>query len=178
MGLDMFLYRKTYVQGFDTEKQDIVTQIKVVDKQNKYNINPNKIVYITEEIGYWRKANAIHNFFIKECHKDDNGEPFRVPLGILRNLYERCKLILKDNVTEEEQIYQSVDGDEKIRKVKSLKSDTLAKSLLPTTSGFFFGSTEYDDSYVYSLEKTIEILEPIINGPNADNSDYIYEASW
>jgi uncharacterized protein YnzC (UPF0291/DUF896 family) len=44
MGLDMYLYRKTYVQSFDAEKKDIVTQVKVVDKQNKYGINPDKRV--------------------------------------------------------------------------------------------------------------------------------------
>ena len=100
MGLDMYLYRKTYVQSFDEEKKDIVTQVKVVDEKNKYGINPDKVVYITEEVGYWRKANEIHNFFITQTGKEDNCEPIRIPIGILRNLYERCKAILKDNTKE------------------------------------------------------------------------------
>ena len=177
MGLDMYLYRKTYVQSFDAEKKDIVTQVKVVDKKNKYGINPDKVVYITEEVGYWRKANAIHNFFITQTGKEDNCEPIRIPIGILRNLYERCKTILKDNTQEKEEIYQDLEGNEKARMVKVLKDDTKAKELLPTCEGFFFGSTEYDEWYVDDLERTIEILEPLINSEDGW-SEIIYEASW
>ena len=165
MGLDMYLYRKTYVQSFDAEKKDIVTQVKVVDKQNKYGINSDKVVYITEEVGYWRKANEIHNFFIKQTGKEDNCEPIRIPIGILRNLYERCKAILK------------VKGEEKVHTVKVLKDDTKAKELLPTCDGFCFGSMAYDNWYVDDLERTIKILEPLINSEDGW-SEFIYEASW
>lgn len=177
MGLDMYLYRKTYVQSFDAEKKDIVTQVKVVDKQNKYGINPDKVVYITEEVGYWRKANQIHNFFIKQTGKEDNCEPIRIPIGILRNLYERCKAILKDNTQEKEEIYQDLKGEEKVRTVKVLKDDTKAKELLPTCDGPFFGSMAYGEWYVEDLERTIEILEPLINSEDGW-SEFIYEASW
>lgn len=177
MGLDMYLYRKTYVQSFDAEKKDIVTQVKVVDKQKKYGINPDKVVYITEEVGYWRKANAIHNFFITQTRKEDNCEPIRIPIGILRNLYERCKAILKDNTQEKEEIYQDLKGNEKVRTVKVLKDDTKAKELLPTCEGFFFGPTSYGEWYVDDLERTIEILEPLINSEDGW-SEIIYEASW
>ena len=177
MGLDMYLYQKTYVQSFHAEKKDIVTQVKAVDKQKKYGINPDKGVFITEEVGYWRKANAIHNFFITQTGKEDNCEPIRIPIAILRNLYERCKAILKDNTQEKEEIYQDLKGNEKARMVKVLKDDTKAKELLPTCEGFFFGSTEYDEWYVDDLERTIEILEPLINSEDGW-SEFVYEASW
>ena len=84
---------------------------------------------------------------------------------------------MKDNTQEKEEIYQDFEGKEKVRMVKVLKDDTKAKELLPTCEGFFFGSTEYDEWYVDDLERTIEILEPLINSEDKW-SDFIYEASW
>jgi hypothetical protein len=59
MGLDMYLNRKTYiglgvkahVQLFKVEKDDVLVPMP---------FNDSKVKYIEEEVGYWRKANAIH----------------------------------------------------------------------------------------------------------------------
>ena len=51
--------------------------------------------------------------------------------------------------------------------------ETKCTSLLPTQSGFFFGSTEIDDYYYQDLEETIRI----INSLNP-NGDYYYQSSW
>ena len=61
MGLDMNLYRKTYVKRWDhipAEKQFSVS-VKMGNKKYE-NIDSDKISYIEEEIAYWRKANQIH----------------------------------------------------------------------------------------------------------------------
>jgi hypothetical protein len=51
----------------------------------------------------------------------------------------------------------------------------LAEELLPSHSGFFFGSTEYDEWYFKDLTRTVEIIDRCL----ASKFDYFeYQASW
>ena len=52
----------------------------------------------------------------------------------------------------------------------------VAAALLPTTSGFFFGGTDYDDGYLQDLRDTIEIIDRALALP--DCWDFEYHASW
>ena len=116
-------------------------------------------------VGYWRKANAIHNWFLENCAARDKWadpiddcRPIEVPVEKLEELLDDCKKVLEDK--------------------------SLATELLPTTDGFFFGSTEYDDWYFDDIEDTIDIIEPIIKFMKhmLKIKDYtwsiIYQASW
>lgn len=64
MGLDMYLYKRTYVENNDVEVLDTDTH-----ERKTYN----KVSYIIQEAMYWRKANAIHQWFVKNIQdgKDD-----------------------------------------------------------------------------------------------------------
>ena len=68
-------------------------------------------------------------------------------------------------------------GFDSIYRRKILKDPRIAKELLPTCDGFFFGSTDYDEWYVQDLEDTIKVLEEILSEDD-DDYDYYYEASW
>ena len=67
---------------------------------------------------------------------------------------------------------------------KVLADHSLAQSLLPTQSGFFFGSTDYGEWYYADIEDTIKIIEPVLKFAEhkLKNKEYvwkvIYEASW
>lgn len=50
-------------------------------------------------------------------------------------------------------------------------------SILPPERGFFFGSYEYDEWYVYDLCHTIAMLTSALNEWD-DNYRYVYQASW
>ena len=102
-----------------------------------------------EEVGYWRKANAIHGWFVRNVQNnvDDCGD-YTVTKDQLRNLLMACELVLHDPV--------------------------MSSTYLPTTSGFFFGNTDYDQWYLNSLESTIEIIKPLID----DQDEYYYSSSW
>lgn len=117
------------------------------------------------KVGYWRKANAIHSWFLENCAaKDpfdnpiDDCRPIEIPLEKLEELLDTCKEVLEDH--------------------------SLAKKLLPTEDGFFFGSTEYDEYYFNNIKDTIDIIEPVIKFMNhmLEIKDYtwdvIYQASW
>jgi hypothetical protein len=60
---------------------------------------------------------------------------------------------------------------------KTIEDSTSAQVLLPTTEGFFFGGTDYDESYYDDLKSTVEQLEPEL--ASADKfASYEYHASW
>ena len=64
----MYLYKKTYVQNWEhtsPEKKHTIS-IKKGGKVRK-DIKPERICYITEQIAYWRKFNALHGWFIENC---------------------------------------------------------------------------------------------------------------
>lgn len=103
------------------------------------------------EVAYWRKANAIHEWFVQTFQAGVDECQFSDPIGRegLAGLVERCKRILA--------------GED-------------PSTLLPSKPGFFFGGTDYDESYRRDLEDTIAQLTPLIAERNTDV--FIYHASW
>lgn len=100
---------------------------------------------------YWRKANAIHNFFVSICQdgNDDQREAY-VTFEVLKDLMERCDAILK---TVEK------DDDNNVVGI----NEELCEDTLPTKSGFFFGDTSYDEWYVGDLEYTSKLLHAMFD---------------
>ena len=169
MGLDMYLeirkseYRSKY-------SKDKGSRIKLEYPKDITEFIPDltdlRISRQTNyEVGYWRKANQIHNWFMQNCaNRDeydnpiDDCRPVEITVDKLEALLDTCKKVLADH--------------------------SLAGSLLPTTDGFFFGSTEYDDYYFGELEQTVEIIEPVLKFAKhkLEIKDYAwevyYQASW
>lgn len=133
MGLDMFLYGVKYHSEYDKNE----------DNDKSYYV-------MTEEI-YWRKANQIHNWFVRECQDGvDNCAMYYVSKNDLKYLMEICKQVLEEK--------------------------SLARLLLPTRSGFFFGSTEYDEFYYNDLKFTADEIERLLNEDKYEY--YKYTSSW
>jgi len=150
MGLDMYLHKKTYVKYWE-HNGDNNYEVKVTKAGQPTNIDPKKVSYIVEEVGYWRKANQIHSWFVENVQRgvDDCGS-YYVSKESLEELLDLCK------------------------KVKA--NPAKCEELLPSASGFFFGNTDYDEWYYGDIEKTIQIIEDILANDNHD--DYEYHASW
>jgi len=153
MGLDMYLYKKTFLwtgEYIREEKRDevIVTQ----GGKPHPTIKLDKIKEIVEEVGYWRKANHIHRWFVDNVQNgQDDCRSYEVNYEQLRDLLNVCEDVLDDH--------------------------TKAEQLLPTTSGFFFGGTEYNEYYFEQVQNTYDILMSIVSAPDAD-TDYTYQSSW
>ena len=150
MGLDMYLSKKTYVKQWDHDSPEEKYEV-VVTKGGKPvdGIKANRVTYIEEEVGYWRKANQIHSWFVDNIQNSiDNCADYHVTTRDLEKLLDICKKIDADN--------------------------SLAEELLPTASGFFFGPTEYDEHYYHDIKETIEILEEAIK----DGGEFVYSSSW
>ena len=111
---------------------------------------------LSEEVGYWRKANAIHRWFVENVQNgvDDCGR-YNVSKEQLEELLENCKEVIKNHLNEEDDY-----------------------SILPTEDGFFFGSTEYDEWYYEDISSTIKILEKVLAETDFENYQITYQSSW
>ena len=119
------------------------------DKEHKYG-RPS----IMEQVGYWRKANAIHLWFVKNVQdgEDDCYYHREITKADLEELKDVCNEVLCD--------------------------PDIADSVLPTTAGFFFGSTEYDEWYVRDLKTTIDIINEVIETTDFEKEMIYYVSSW
>lgn len=151
MGLDMYLEARRNLWSFyedDMRKADLVASVfPELD-------DIGKIDSVGVELMYWRKANAIHKWFVDNVQdgRDECQRTF-VEREKLQHLYNIIEQVLKDNTIE------------------------TAKDLLPTESGFFFGGTDYDRLYWESLEETKQKLEKIL-AMDLDKWDIYYQSSW
>lgn len=59
-----------------------------------------------------------------------------------------------------------------------IEDPTTAMKLLPSQSGFFFGSTEYDQWYMYDIDFTIEKILEVLRTTDFDNEIVFYSSSW
>ena len=174
MGLDMYLTKKTYI-GAHYEHRKVTGSIDIKIDNKKIDIDFNKVSEITEQVGYWRKANHIHNWFVQEVQDNiDECQESWVPTEKLQELLSLCQDIyiqLDDNNMEDiEKIDEYSKKKYTIREFKN--KDDILKSL-PPTCGFFFGSYHIDKWYKQDIKDTIDILEPIKN-----SDDIYYQASW
>ena len=153
MGLDMYLNKKTYVKRWNHTPDHSVYNI-TIDRERGHGINMERITFIEEELMYWRKANHIHKFFIDRCAEgEDNCQEIYIGDGVIGDLIERLKKVVK------------------------AKDDKVSAELLPTGSGFFFGSTEFDEYYYEECERTLNELSDLIDNGDTD-CDLYYQASW
>ncbi len=187
MGLDMHLSRRTYVKKWDHQKPEEQIDVKVT-KGGKplVGVNAEKVSYIIEEVGYWRKANQIHSWFVENTQDghDNNGEESHVSTKKLQELLDICKRVLAASVLVDGKIVNGYMFDGKERKPiledgKQIADSSLAQELLPTVSGFFFGSTGYDQYYILDLESTVEIIEQVLKDEKEGaTGDIYYRSSW
>jgi hypothetical protein len=156
MGLDMYLRANEYVSrndwnnGVDTPNplfNEIVSGLELEDVIDKTGFSG---ISVDVPMGYWRKANQIHNWFVENlADGEDNCNTMFVNKERLEQLKKVC--------------------------LEVLENKSLAEDLLPTSSGFFFGSTTYDEYYYGDLNHTIEIINRCLES----KFDYFeYQASW
>lgn len=176
MGLDMYLRRKHCLYG--EELEDIVIKGKLKDKIKKDNI-----VNITEEILYWRKANHIHQWFVNNVQDgNDNCKEYYVSEKQLEKLLEICKKVrdasrLVPGKIHTETRFINGKREQLFENGKIIEDPSIAQKLLPVTEGFFFGSKEYNQYYIASIQETIESLEELLKQGEL-YADIYYSSSW
>lgn len=184
MGLDMYLDKHTYVKNWKhTESKD--RHSVLVKKGGKVlkDIKSNRVKNVVEEIAYWRKANAIHNYFVDVVRggEYDNGDDMSVSEEDLKDLLDRCEKVLKASKLVRGKIqngtsFKNGKSTPIMEDGKYIKDSTVAKELLPCVDGFFFGGTEYNEYYYTDIKNTRDMLVKELK--NVGGGDYYYNANW
>lgn len=147
MGLDMYLRAERHLPSYNGEGKELSENISLlVGLPSGMSVNN-----VTVEVGYWRKSNQIHKWFVDNVQEgnDDCGD-YYVSREQLVELKVLCQTVLANREKAEE--------------------------LLPAQSGFFFGSTDYDQWYFQELENTISTIDGALALPN--EWDFEYHSSW
>lgn len=150
MGLDMYLTAELYVSDYNERDKPLEEAIKQAAPDGLGAFRPKNVTF---ELAYWRKANAIHGWFVKNIQEGtDDCNEYYVSLDKLKELKKDCEKVLDDI--------------------------SLAPEILPTTKGFFFGTYEYDEYFIQDLEHTVFQLNKILKSPDSKDWWITYRSSW
>lgn len=155
MGLDQYLRAKYYASPAEWRGEEAnKTFNKVIEAVNAQDFVVDDLpsVEVSVMVGYWRKANAIHGWFVRNVqHNEDDCREYGLVHEDLVELRRLCTQVLEDN--------------------------SLAEDLLPTMEGFFFGGTKYDQYYFGDLIYTVKLIDNLLASVPA-GWDFYYQSSW
>lgn len=156
MGLDMYVKAKIYVGLSNMEN----LRDGIVTLQ-KATAPLGMLRELSYEFLYFRKANWLHKWFVDNVQEgeDDCGE-YEIDVDTLEKVLAVIQEVLDDH--------------------------SLAESLLPTQSGFFFGDTRMDESYFEELKTSYDYISAEVakyhkfkKGFGKDIYVYLtYQSSW
>lgn len=130
------------------EDEHIHTEAEYKKYNQEYH-NPK--IRLQIEVGYWRKFNALHSWFVNTFQEgEDNCQLSMVNPQVLKDLFEKLCNISKEN----------------------------AEDILPTQTGFFFGGTEYDTYYFERVEELKQFLIGLFEDNDFQETTLTYQASW
>jgi hypothetical protein len=148
MGLDMYLSAKKYLWG--KKDEELINVIRAEQIAGMGDMEPKEI---TCRAMYWRKANAIHKWFVDHCQDgEDDCKEYEVEHGKLRELESLCLTVLAERGKSTEK--------------------------LPPSAGFFFGSSDIDDYYWEYLQQTADGIAKLLATDGIDNWTFTYQSSW
>lgn len=161
-------YRKEYIQRYSRW-----------DTEHRYGYNS-----IFQPVHQWRKANHIHNWFVENVQggTDDCGI-YVVTEEDLLLLNELCKEVLDSSRLVEGKIINGYTINENgevpiYEDGEYIEDSAIAQELLPTVSGFFFGSQEYDQWYYRDVEDTYNITKELLEETDFSKEVVLYSSSW
>lgn len=188
MGLDMYAARRLYVKQWGQQKPEEKYSVQITKGGKRVRgIQSERIAYIEEELMYWRKANHIHSWFVENVQNgNDDCKSYYVSENKLNELLLACMEVLKaselvDGGTDKATVYGKVApmDEAMLEPIKVIKDATVAKKLLPTKKGFFFGSYEYDEDYIQDVKDTHEwLFNTLTDMRNGVPGDIYYRSSW
>ncbi len=157
MGLDMYLNARKYISNHEWDRSaEPETLTKIL---GTLDFSPSDLesprVTVELPVGYWRKANQIHNWFVVNIQNgEDDCKTYEVDREQLAELKDLCDEVL--------------ENPEK------------AEDLLPTSDGFFFGSTDYDEYYLEDLRYTSRLIAKLLDDTRlaSGNTYFTYTSSW
>ena len=153
MGLDSYVTAKRYLWDFGENNDK-----HIADAIGKMfpEIAGCRVQQVEVEMMYWRKANAIHNWFVQNVQDGvDECQESYIDKEMLYKLRDVCEAVLADH--------------------------SQAPVLLPSQSGFFFGNTEYGEYYFDDIKSTLKWLNGLLTKDAFEQFErwsFYYQASW
>ena len=178
MGLDQYLYEEKYLGHWEFNKgePDYVMAEKVLDITGLQHDPGSGGVTVKVCAIYWRKANQIHNWIRTNCHEMTPDVRYEVGREDLETLRDTCKEVLASSELVTAKVVNGQRLTDTGWQDNLIINPQRAIDLLPTTDGFFFGSTEYDQWYIKDLEFTIEAIDALLE--RTEETWFEYYASW
>lgn len=157
MGLDQYLSVDMYISGWSHAPHSAYKKILDELEMSKYITEGAPSFTVSINVIYWRKANAIHNWFVQNVGEGvDNCQEYCVSGEALKELQMKCADALN--------AYNAGELDK-------------CENILPPVNGFFFGGTDIDEYYKEDLENTILEIDKI-NDLIEEGYYFSYQASW
>ncbi len=190
MGLDMYLdrcnrkawgYKDMDIDKMKVDNPALYEELKpFIVMRGKYS--PWESFFT--EVGYWRKANAIHKWFVDNVQDEiDDCDRYEVTKEQLEELLETCIKVrdgskLTKGLIKNGERYENGMWCPCMEEGEYIENPEVATELLPTQGGFFFGGTNYDQWYLADIKDTIEILTKAIETTDFDREMVVYTSSW
>lgn len=199
MGLDMYLSK-----GKRIPKKSVSEMIKIDDlisnEENKeieelykdYLQDCGEFIHwksLVKEVVYWRKANAIHKWFVDNVQGGiDKCRYYEVTKEHLEELRDVCAEVMSVIELEDGKVScgysfkQNENGEwERVdywEDGKVVKNPNVVAMILPTQSGFFYGCTDYDQYYYECVKRTIAEINKVLKETDFEKEYLVYRASW
>ena len=163
MGLDIYFHK--------TNRSEWAKVKSKIDQPGDGQSNPTEN-FDPEEIGYFRKVNFLMSFF----NYEGNCEYKEIARCELEDLRDACVEISKMKPVRVDIKFYTCGGKESVEKY-SRADQQRCSELLPTTSGFFFGSTDYDQRYFHDVKEVLVWVDGVLSDL-ADNEVVLMYCWW
>lgn len=158
----MYFYERHWIRPHENKRGHLIKPSFTIPTEmyGKGRKRFEHVSYIICLVGYFRKANAIHKYMLDKSGFNEgvdftNGMDLIICKSDILNLKEICLQLLG---------------------LHGKKFKEMAKELLPTAEGFFWGPTEYDKWYREDLRNFVKMVNKLhLDDPDVD---IIYNADW
>lgn len=146
-----------------------------------------KHLSIFDEVGYWRKANHIHAWFVNKVQGGtDDCSYYFVTKDHFLELKETCEKVVALNpyptIEEEDDLFyasaSTLIDNGVISKEDYEELKAKLEEIMPTQEGYFFGGTDYCPCYFDDVKETLEIANKVLENGDFDKEVYLYHSSW
>ena len=148
--------------------------------------SPSLTVHFT--VGYWRKANQIHSWFVREC-QDGVDECQKAYVGIdkLEELREICLRVMSSTKLVPGEVMNGIvwstehpKGAVQMEAGQIMEDPREAERLLAPEDGFLFGNQDFDQWYWDDLQRTVTIVDKCVKLDQQEGAfwDFEYQSSW
>jgi hypothetical protein len=161
---DFYLSRWDHGPEADRNRADAVIALvgldALVGEESNHVLVPHDGSRASFPAIYWRKANAVHGWFVDNCQDGvDECQETPVHPEQLAALHSTCQRALA--------AYAAGDLD-------------VAAEILSPRAGFFFGSTDVDEFWAQDVEHTVREIERVITAAARIDGvvEFSYRSSW